>query len=169
MLRSKKKEYVAFLEEVYKSVGAIVVVHYHGLTVAQLTKLRKNLRKEEAKLKVIKNTLARIAVSNTNLEEINLFSGPVAIAYSKDVIAAPKIIVEFAKNNTALKIVGGIINNKLATINDVNQLAKLSSLESVKVEFISLLQMPARRFIAVLQSPLLKIITVLKVFTSKSN
>lgn len=75
MLYSKKKEFVKFLEGIYKNANTIVAIHYHGLTVAQLTQIRKDLRVSGARLKIVKNTLAKIAVANLKVKQVDIFSG----------------------------------------------------------------------------------------------
>ncbi|KJV57485.1 ribosomal L10 family protein [Orientia chuto str. Dubai] len=168
MLYSKKKEAVKFLEELYKNVNIIVVLHYHGLTVAQLTQIRKDLRVTGAKLKIIKNTLAKIAVKNLNIKQVDMFSGPVAIAYSKEYITVPKVIFKFTNQYPNLKIIGGFVDQKVATIDNIKQLASFATSESHKINFVNLLQLPIRRFVVVSQSSLVKLVTVLKNYVNKS-
>ena len=105
MLRSEKKTFVSELEQIYKDSSSVIVTHYHGLTVSQITNLRKALRENGASFKIIKNTLSRIAATNAKLEHNpEIFSGPTAIAYSRDPVAAAKGVVEFAKANDKIAI-----------------------------------------------------------------
>ncbi|SPR14015.1 50S ribosomal protein L10 [Orientia tsutsugamushi] len=169
MLYSKKKECVKFLEGIYKNASTIIAIHYHGLTVAQLTQIRKDLRVSGARLKIVKNTLAKIAVANLKVKQADIFSGPIAIAYSEDYITVPKVILRFADQYPSLKVVGGFVDQKVATMNDIEQLANLATSESHKGNFLSLLQTPIRRFATVSHAPLVKLVTILKNYVSNKS
>lgn len=154
MLRSKKKIFVAELEEVYKSSSSIIVTHYHGLTVSEITKLRRNLRENGASFRVVKNTLTNIAALNVgNAHNSDMYSGPTAIAYSEDPVAAAKGVVEFAKTNDNLKIIGGIVNNTILDVSAVQQLAKLPSLDELRGKIVGLIQAPAANLARIMQAP----------------
>jgi large subunit ribosomal protein L10 len=100
VLRSEKKTFVAELEGIYADSSSVIITHYHGLSVSEVTKLRSVLRQNGAAFKIVKNTLSKIAATNAKLSyDPELFSGPTAIAYSKDPVAAAKGVVEFAKSN----------------------------------------------------------------------
>ena len=102
------------LKGVFGESGAVVVTHYTGLTVAEMTKLRGDLREVGGKLKVVRNRLAKIALKGQNGEAASdMFEGPVAIAYSEDFTAAPKVVVEFAKSNDKLVLLGGALGGEL--------------------------------------------------------
>lgn len=170
MLRSEKKQFVSDLEEVYKSSSSVIVTHYHGLTVSQLTKLRQSLRSQGAKFKVIKNTLSKIAANDSEISQISgLFSGPSAIAYSEDPIAAAKGVVEFAKDNEQLKIIGGVVDGKSLTIAEVKQLAELPSMDELRGKFIGILQAPATKLATVLQAPASQLARVINGYANKNN
>ena len=100
MDRREKEEWVASLKQIFEETTLIVVTHYHGLTVAQLTDLRSQMRASGASFKVTKNRLTRLALDGTNVQDLStLFHGPTAIAYSNDPVAAAKVAVKFAKEN----------------------------------------------------------------------
>lgn len=169
MLRSEKKEFVAELEEVYRDSNAVIVTHYHGLTVAQITELRRTLRDGGAKFKVVKNTLSKIAATNASVNSIGgILKGPVAIAYSTDPVAAAKGVVEFSKKNQDLKVIGGIVNNMLLSADQVEQLSKLPSLDELRGKIIGVLQAPATRIANVLQAPAAQIARVLDAYSKKN-
>ncbi len=169
MLRSEKLEFVADLEGVYKQSSSVIITHYHGLTVSQITALRKSLRANGAGFKVVKNTLSKIAASNVGIETVsNLLTGPTAIAYSEDPVAAAKNIVEFAKSHDKLKIIGGIVNNQLLTPEEVQQLAKLPSLDELRGKIIGVLQAPAAKMVGVLQAPAAQLARVLQAYADKN-
>ena len=169
MLRSEKQEFVASLAEIYKQSGSLIVTHYHGLTVSQITVLRRALREKGAGLKVVKNTLSKIAANNTGLNQISeLFSGPTAIAYSEDPIAAAKAVVEFAKSNERLKIIGGIIDSQLLNVEEVQLIARLPSLDELRGRIIGVLQAPATKLARVLQTPATGLARVLQAYADKN-
>lgn len=154
MLRSKKKSFVAELEGVFKTSNSIIVTHYHGLTVSEITRLRRNLRENGASFKVVKNTLSNIAALNVgNTHNSSMYSGPTAIAYSEDPVAAAKGVVEFAKTNNNLKIIGGVVNNTILDISAVQQLAKLPSLDELRGKIVGLIQAPAANLARLMQAP----------------
>ena len=143
-----KKVQVEEIAEKFKAAASVVVVDYRGLTVGQVTELRKQLREAGVELKVYKNTLSRRAAEAAGLEGINEFlTGPNAIAFStEDVVAPAKIINEFAKKNEALEIKAGIIEGTVASVEDVKALAELPSREGLLSMLLSVLQAPVRNF-----------------------
>lgn len=143
-----KKVQVEEIAEKFKAAASIVVVDYRGLTVGQVTELRKQLREAGVEFKVYKNTLSRRASEIAGLEGINEFlTGPNAIAFSnEDVVAPAKIINEFAKKNEALEIKAGIIEGTVASVEDVKALAELPSREGLLSMLLSVLQAPVRNF-----------------------
>ncbi|MEK4131876.1 50S ribosomal protein L10 [Solibacillus sp. FSL W8-0474] len=143
-----KKVQVQEIADKFSAAASIVVVDYRGLTVAQVTELRKQLREAGVEFKVYKNTLSRRAAETAGLEAINEFlTGPNAIAFSnEDVVAPAKIINEFAKKNEALEIKAGIIEGTVASVEDVKALAELPSREGLLSMLLSVLQAPVRNF-----------------------
>jgi len=168
VLRSEKKEFVAELEGIYRENSAVIVAHYHGLTVSNISKLRKNLRQEGAGFKVVKNTLARIAANNVGYADTNnLFKGPVAIAYSSDPVSAAKVVAEFAKTSDALKIVGGIVSEQIVDARTVDQLSKLPSMNELRSQLVALIQTPATKIAGVVQAPAAQLARVMKAYSTK--
>ncbi len=168
MLRSEKQEFVAALEGVYKESKSVIVTHYHGLTVSQITSLRTALREKGAKFKVVKNTLSSIAARNSGLAtSVDMFSGPTAVAYSTDAVAAAKVVVDFAKTNKNLKIICGVIDNQLIDAASVEQVAKLPSLEELRAQIIGILQAPATKIAGVLQAPAAGLARLLSAYATK--
>jgi large subunit ribosomal protein L10 len=169
VLRSNKKTFVSELEEIYKTSNSVIVTHYHGLTVSEVTNLRRSLREKGASFKVVKNTLSKIAASNVKLEHApEIFSGPTAIAYSVDPIAAAKGVVEFAKTNDNLKIIGGIVNEKILDVSSIQQLAKLPSLDQLRGQIVGILQAPASNLARVTQAPAGALARVIKAYAEKN-
>ncbi len=169
MLRSEKKSFIAGLEDIYKTSNSVIVTHYHGLTVAEVTKLRHILREKGASFKIVKNTLSKIAAANVGMSvESGAFSGPTAIAYSEDPIAAAKGVVEFAKANDNLKIICGIVDDKILDVSAIQQLAKLPSLDELRGKIVGILQAPAASLARVAKAPAGALARVLQAYADKN-
>jgi large subunit ribosomal protein L10 len=154
MLRARKSEIVDGLRGVFSDAGVVVVAHYKGLSVAEVSELRRGMRDAGAAFRVTKNTLAKIALADTPYATLDgLFTGPTAIAWSADPIAAPKAAVGFAKRNDKLAIVGGALAGSLLTPEQVRALADLPSIDELRARLVGLLTTPAARLIGVLQAP----------------
>jgi large subunit ribosomal protein L10 len=154
LLRAKKSEIVDGLKGVFSDAGVVVVAHYKGLSVAEVSELRRGMREAGAAFRVTKNTLARIALADTPYATLDgLFTGPTAIAYSADPIAAPKAAVGFAKRNDKLAIVGGALPGNLLSPEQVRALADLPSIDELRARLIGLLTTPAARLVGLLQAP----------------
>lgn len=169
MLRVEKHEFVTKLEAIYTNSSSVIVTHYHGLSVAQITSLRNALRAQGAGFKVIKNTLSKIAADNSGLSKIaTILNGPTAIAYANDPVTAAKVVVEFSKTNEQLQIVGGVIDNELLNSAQVLQIAKLPSLNELRGKMIGVLQAPATKLATILQVPAAGLARILQAYASKS-
>lgn len=170
MLRSEKKTFVSELEKIYQDSNSVIITHYHGLTVSQITNLRKALRENGASFKIVKNTLSKIAATNVKLtHDPEAFSGPTAIAYSKDLVAAAKGVVEFAKANDNLKVIGGIVNDKILNVGEVQQLAKLPSLDQLRGKIVGILQAPAANLVRIVQAPAGSLARVVQAYSEKNS
>mgnify|MGYP003502912923 FL=1 len=143
-----KKVRVEEITEKFKTAATVVVVDYRGLTVGQVTELRKQLREAGVEFKVYKNTMTRRAVEVAGLEGLNeSLTGPNAIAFStEDVVAPAKIINDFAKKNDKLEIKAGVIEGAIASADDIKALAELPSREGLLSMLLSVLQAPMRNF-----------------------
>jgi len=152
--RNQKTELVASLHERFVETGLVVVAHNQGLTVAEITDLRTKVRNAGASFKVTKNRLTRLALAGTKFEPIsNLFTGPTTIAYSKDPVAAAKVVVDFAKSNEKLVILGAGLGSNVLNAEGVKALATLPSLDELRGKILGMLQTPATRIAGVLQAP----------------
>ena len=168
MNRAEKAAEVKELQDRFTTEDMVVVTHYSGLTVAQVTKLRSDLRKEGASFKVTKNSLAKIAIKGTKFEPLaDMFTGPTGIATSKDPVAAAKATFNFSKTNDKLVILGGILGDKILDANAVKQLAQLPSLDALRSKLVGLLQAPATKIAGVLQAPARQMIGVTKAYGEK--
>jgi len=153
MDRAQKAESIETLKGVFADAGAIVVTHYMGLTVAEMTDLRGRLRKEGASLKVVKNRLAQKALNGSGEGANALFKGPVAIAYGPDPVSAAKVSTQYAKDNDKFSIVGGMMGEVILDAKGVDALAKLPSLDELRGKIVGLLQAPATKIAGVLVAP----------------
>jgi large subunit ribosomal protein L10 len=161
MDRGEKREAVAALQQVFSSTTVVVVCHYAGLTVAQMSALRRQMRTAGASVKVAKNRLAKIALEGTEVASIgDLLKGPTLIAYSTDPVAAPKVASDFAKANEKLVILGGAMGRTALDPNGVKALATLPSLDELRAKLVGLIQAPATKIAQVVNAPAAKVARV---------
>jgi large subunit ribosomal protein L10 len=154
VLRAKKLEIVDSLRGVFSDAGVVVVTHFQGLNVAEVTELRRNMRAAGASFRVTKNRLAKIALAESDYAPLgDMFTGPTAVAFSEDPVAAPKVAVNFAKKNDKLVVIGGGLGGKLLSAEEVKALADLPSLDELRAKLIGLITTPAQRIASVLQAP----------------
>ena len=170
MDRSQKKELISTLHGAFEETSIIVVTQYKGLSVAEMTELRRRMRAAGASFKVTKNRLTRLALEGTNFTEIgNLFTGPTASAYSQDPVAAAKVAVEFAKGNDKLIIVGGALGKQTLDVEGVKALATLPSLDELRAKLVGMIQTPATRIAGVLQAPAGQLARVFAAYADKDK
>jgi len=167
MDRAQKAESIESLKGVFADAGAIVVTHYMGLTVAEMTDLRGRLRKEGASLKVVKNRLAQKALNGAGEGALTLFKGPVAIAYGPDPVSAAKVSTQYAKDNEKFSIVGGMMGEVVLDAKGVDALAKLPSLDQLRAKIVGLLQAPATKVAGILQAPAGQLARVVGAYAAK--
>ena len=143
---AKKQELVDLATTKFKDAAAVVVVDYRGLTVEEVTDLRKQLRDSGIEMRVIKNSILSRAANAAGLEGMDdVFKGPTAIAFSnEDVVAPAKIIANFAKEAEALEIKGGVISGKVSSVEEINTLATLPDHNGLLSMLLSVLQAPIR-------------------------
>ena len=140
MNREEKAELIKKLNSTFNDAGVVVVTKQVGLTVGESTDLRVKMREAGAKYQVAKNRIVKLALKDTKYENISdLFTGPTAIAVSNDPVSAPKTVSKFAKNNDKLSILGGGIDGKVLSIDEVEQLASLPSLDELRAKLIGLI------------------------------
>ncbi len=162
MDKAQKRELVTALNEVFSNTGVIVVAHYSGLSVADMTEFRNLAREAGAKVKVAKNRLVKRALEGTEVNGIaDLFVGPTCITYSDDLVAAPKAAVNFAKENEKLVILGGTMGANALDIAGVKSLASLPSLEELRGKLAGLIQAPAGKIAQLVNAPAGKLACVL--------
>lgn len=170
MFNVKKVSAVAEIESIYRENSAVLIVHYHGLTVSQIYGLRSALRKDSiGGFKIIKNTLAKIAANNTGYDAsvIGMFSGPVAMVYSNDVVSLTKLIAKFVGENDSMKIIGGVLDSTRIDVDTVKKLSTLPSLLELRGQLVGLLQAPATRIVRLINAPAEKVVRVLDAYAKK--
>ncbi len=165
MDRSQKEAQVAELRQTFEAHHLMVITHQTGLTVAEVSVLRNQMRDAGAKFRVTKNRLAKIAIKGSKFEQLaDQFSGPTAIAVSEDPVAAAKVVSEFAKTNDKLVILGGALGEKMLDAAGVAALAKLPSLDDLRSKLIGVLQAPAGKLASVVQAPAAQLARVLSAY-----
>ncbi len=170
MNRAEKEQEIKELNERFANDELIVVAHYSGLTVKQMSELRAGLREEGATFKVTKNTLAKLAVKGTAYEGIaDMFAGPTGIASSADPVAAAKAAQKFAKANENFKIIGGAMGVTVLDAAGVEALSKLPSLDEIRSKLVGLLQAPATKLAGVLQAPARNLVGVTAAYGAKGE
>ncbi|MBB3929966.1 large subunit ribosomal protein L10 [Kaistia hirudinis] len=168
--KAEKRELVSTMNEVFKQTNVVVVAHYAGLTVAELTALRGKARQAGVSVKVAKNRLVKLALQGTDSAHIaDLFTGPTIVAYSDDPVAAPKVATDFAKTNDKLVILGGAMGKTNLDPNGVKALASLPSLDELRGKLIGLIQAPASKIAAVVQAPAGQLARVFGAYAKKDE
>ena len=158
MNKDKKKTYIEEMKSFFKKTSSVFVAHYQGLTVKQIDKLREEMRKHGILFKITKNRITKLALEGSKFKKLeNLFSGPTAIAFSEDAITSAKILTKFAKSNSNLKIIGGIMEEEPLTVEDVEKIATLPTLDEARGKIVGILATPAQKIISILLAPGTKI------------
>ena len=168
MDRDQKSAAVAELNRTFTESGVVVVTRNLGLSVTQATALRVKMRDAGASYKVAKNRLARIAAEGTAYTSLSdLLTGPTALSSSKDPVAAAKAVVEFAKTNDKIEIVGGAMGNTVLDVNGVKALAELPSLDELRAKLVGLIQAPAQKLASITQAPAAQLARVFSAYAEK--
>ena len=170
MDRAQKEAAVAGLNQTLGEVNLVVVTQQSGLTVYESMMLRRKVREAGAGFKVTKNRLTRLALEGTRFRALQpLMTGPTALAFSEDPVAAAKVCVEFAKQNEKLTIIGGALGEQLLDLDGVQALAKLPSLDELRGKLVGLLQAPATKVAGVLQAPAGQLARVVSAYGSQDE
>jgi large subunit ribosomal protein L10 len=168
--RAAKKELVTELKAVFKANSVVVVAHYAGLTVADMQRLRMQMKQAGAQVKVAKNRLAKIALDGTDVAVVApLLKGPTLIAYSGDPVAAPKVATDFAKANEKLVILGGAMGKTALNLDGIKALAALPSLDELRAKLVGLLQAPATKVAQLVNAPATKVARVVQAYAKKGE
>ena len=170
MDRSQKAESVASLNATFNEVGVVVITRNLGMSVAQSTLLRTKMRDAGAQFKVSKNSLAKLAIANTDYAGIGeLLTGPVALATSVDPVAAAKVVIDFAKTNDKLEVVGGAMGAQVLNAEGIKALASLPSLDQLRATLIGLVQAPATKIAQLVNAPAAKLARVFGAYAATAE
>ena len=158
MNKEQKKNYIERMTSDIDKSEAVIVTHYQGLNMPQLDELRKQMRKHGILFKITKNRITKIALENTKAKELSkLFTGPTAVALSDDAITSAKILTNFSKNHSNLKILGGIMGNEILDVAAVQNVATLPTLDEARAKIVAILRTPAQKLATILLAPATKI------------
>jgi len=168
MERAEKREVVSALHDAFAETGVVVVAHYAGLSVADMTKLRSDMREAGGRVKVAKNRLVKLALEGTDAKGItDLMKGPTCLAFSDDPVTAPKVAVKFAKGNENFVILGGTMGTTLLDTSAVNSLAELPSLDELRGKLVGLIQAPAGKIARTVGAPAAQLARVFGAYGNK--
>ena len=152
MHKSKKKIYIEEMKNFFQKNSSVFVTHYQGLTVNQIDSLRAEMRKHGILSKITKNT--KLALEGSKFKKLeNLFTGPTAVAFSEDAITSAKILTKFAKKNSNLKIIGGIMEEEPLSVEEVEKIATLPTLDEARAKIVGILTTPAQKIMSILLAP----------------
>jgi len=168
--RTEKREFVASLASVFAETSMVVVTQNKGMTVADVTKLRRQMRAAGATYKVAKNRLAILALEGTKFDGIKpLLKNPTALAWSRDAVAVSKAAIEFAKTNDKFVILGGALGAHTLSADGIKALSELPSLDALRAGLLGMIQTPATRIAGVLAAPAGQIARVLAAYADKDK
>ena len=158
MDKVKKQEYIDQMTSQFDKSEAVIVTHYQGLTMTQLDDLRGRMREYGIQFKITKNRITKLALQKTRCKDLSdLFSGPTAVALSQDAITSAKILTKFSKENSNLKILGGIMGSDILDVADVQNVATLPTLDEARAKIVGILRSPAQKIASILLAPASKI------------
>ena len=158
MNKEQKKDYIKNMTAQFENSEAVLVTHYQGLNMKQLDELRKQMREQGIQFKITKNRITKLALQKTKCKDLaKFFTGPTAVALSKDAISSAKILTKFSKENKNLKILGGIMGNDVLDVAGVANVATLPTLDEARAKIIGILRSPAQKIISILLAPASKI------------
>ena len=154
MNKNKKKLYIEEMKGMFSKTSSVFVTQYQGLTVKQIDELRSEMRKHGILFKITKNRITKLALEGSKFKKLeNLFTGPTAVAFSEDAIMSAKILTKFAKINSNLKIIGGIMEEEPLSQKDVEKIATLPTLEEARAKIVGILSSPAQKIMSILLAP----------------
>ena len=154
MNKEKKKIYIEEMKGFFSKTSSVLITHYQGLTVKQIEDLKSEMRKHGILFKITKNRITKLALEGTKFKKLeNLFTGPTAVAFSNDAITSAKILTKFAKSNSKLKIIGGLMEEEPLSVEEVAKIATLPTLDEARAKITGILTAPAQKIISILLAP----------------
>ncbi len=170
MDRTEKREFVASLGQVFAETSMIVVTQNKGLTVAEVSDLRRKMRASGSTYKVAKNRLAVLALEGSRFDGIKpMLKGPTALAWSQDPVAVAKTAVDYAKANEKFVVIGGALGAQMLNADGIKALADLPSLDALRARLVGMIQTPATRIAGVLAAPAGQLARVLGAYARKEE
>ena len=168
MNREQKESFVQNLKSIIADNSLVLVFHYRGMSMTDMTDLRVQSFNSGCNIKVTKNRLTKLALEGSDKAALSeFFDGPTAIAYSSDPVQLTKLLTNFAKNNSNLVILGGIMDNEILSVEKIEILSKLPSLEGIRAQLIGLISSPAQKIASVLTAPSGDLARVFNAYSNK--
>ena len=168
MNREQKESFVQNLKSIIADNSLVLVFHYRGMSMTDMTDLRVQSFNSGCNIKVTKNRLTKLALEGSDKAALSeFFNGPTAIAYSSDPVQLTKLLTNFAKNNSNLVILGGIMDNEILSVEKIEILSKLPSLEEIRAQLIGLISSPAQKIASVLTVPSGDLARVFNAYSNK--
>lgn len=167
MNRTEKTNFVSDFNALLSKTNFVLITQYKGLSVEEISLLRKQIKEKNASFRVTKNSLAKRAIKNTNFEILDqFFVGPTAVAYSEDPVSTAKVVFDFSKENENLKIIAGVMDKKELNVDEIKKLASLPSMEIIRTKILGLISSPLSNTLTILNEPSSKIV---RLINSKNN
>jgi len=149
--KEQKKQYISEMASQFENSEAVLVTHYQGLTMSQLDELRSQMREHGIQFKITRNRITKLALEKTKCKDLsNLFTGPTAVAFSKDAIMSARILSKFSKKNENLKLLGGIMGNDVLDQAGVQNVANLPTLDEARAKIVGILVTPPSTIVSIL-------------------
>ena len=168
MNREQKESFVQNLKSIIADNSLVLVFHYRGMSMTDMTDLRVQSFNSGCNIKATKNRLTKLALEGSDKAALSeFFDGPTAIAYSSDPVQLTKLLTNFAKNNSNLVILGGIMDNEILSVEKIEILSKLPSLEEIRAQLIGLISSPAQKIASVLTAPSGDLARVFNAYSNK--
>ena len=168
MNREQKESFIKNLKSIMADNSLVLVFHYRGMSMTDMTDLRVQSFNSGCNIKVTKNRLTKLALEGSDKAALSeFFDGPTAIAYSSDPVQLTKLLTNFAKNNSNLVILGGIMDNEILSVEKIEILSKLPSLEEIRAQLIGLISSPAQKIASVLTAPSGDLARVFNAYSNK--
>jgi large subunit ribosomal protein L10 len=151
MNKEQKSNYISKMTTQFEESKAVLVTHYQGLTMSQLDELRSKMREHGIIFKITKNRITKLALEKTKCKDLsNLFTGPTAVAFGNDAIMSARILSKFSKDNTNLKLLGGIMGSEVLDQAGLQNVANLPTLDEARAKIVGILAIPASKFVSIL-------------------
>ena len=151
LTKEQKKNYISEMSTQFENSKAVMVTHYQGLTMSQLDDLRAKMRVHGIIFRITKNKITKLALEKTKCKDLsNLFIGPTAVTFGEDAIMSARILSKFSKDNKNLKLIGGMMDDKVLDQAGVQNVANLPTLDEARANIVGILNAPASKIVSIL-------------------